>query len=83
MAITISENKTDTRDLYWYAAVAATLFALKCIYSRVLNKYNRVEYYYYEHSIWRYRVLRATVIFLHLVMLYYMRFIFLELIKLV
>lgn len=78
-----ASDKTKARDLYWYGAVAAALFALKCLYSRVLNKHNRVEYYYYERSIWRYRVLRATVIFMHLVMLYYMRYIFLELIKLV
>ena len=70
-------------DIIRYGSIGTALLVLKFIYSRVLNKNNRVEYHYYERSVWKYRVLRAAVIFLHLVMLYYLRFIFFELIKLV
>lgn len=70
-------------DVIRYGSIGTVLLILKFVYSRVLNKHNRVEYYYYERSVWKYRVLRAAVIFLHLVMLYYLRFIFFELIKLV
>lgn len=70
-------------DVIRYGSIGTVLLILKFVYNRILNKHNRVEYYYYERSVWTYRVLRAAVIFLHLVMLYYLRFIFFELIKLV
>ena len=66
-----------------YGGIGAALLGLKLVYNHVLNKHNRVEYYYWENTVWRYRILRASVVFLHLVMIFYLRYIFFELIKLV
>lgn len=66
-----------------YVLVAIGLLYVQLVYRYVLNRHNRIEYYYFENCKYRYRMLRYSILFLNVVMLFYMRFIFLELIKLV
>lgn len=76
-------KKNTQSQLMYYGSIAAGLFLIKLMYMYAWNKHNRIEYYYYTTCMLKYRMLRYSVIFLNIVMIFYSRFIFLELIKLV
>ena len=56
------------------------LLSVNLIYNKILNKDNRIEYYFYENSPVKYKTITYCVLFINIVLMIYIKYIYKELI---
>lgn len=56
------------------------LLSVNLLYNKILNKDNRIEYYFHEKSHFKYKTIKYCLLFLNIVLMIYIKYIYKELI---
>ena len=68
-------------DIYVYTVYFVVLAITNVVYKYVLNKDNKIEYYFFQKDRVKYNILKYCRIFVNIVMFIYLRFVLLNLIN--
>ena len=69
------------KSITLYTSYLLILIIINIIYKYVLNKNNKIEYYFFTNDKTKYKTLKYCTIFLNIVMFIYLRFVFINLLN--